>query len=553
MIKTKTTPQEIWKEYQDGVSYKTTIDLYDNVKMNQNFYLGKQWEGVNAPDIEKPVLNVCKQWVDYAVSMLVSDDIGIKVKMPDYLQDATRKVLEGIVNNELNKVIENTKFKTKTRAFIKNCSIDGDAFYHWWYNTEKRTDQPIVGDIDVEILDNTNVIFGDPAEPTTEGQPYIIIVSKLPTDRVKDLAGDASDINDDTEDYNQQEMDARSTNKYTTVLTKLWRQEGSVHYIKTTQKVVLTPDTDLQCKLYPIVKMSWKVQKNSYHGISPLTEIRPNQIMINKFFMMLNEFVKKMSFPKMLYDMTKISSWSNKPEAIGVNGDPREAIAVSSPTAQISQQIIQYSENLIEKTKSVLGIYDVSLGNVRPENTSAIIALQKTASQPLELQKLDYYQTVEDSVHIMMDLMASFYGSRDVKFDTESSQDNMMKFDFSDLRDSSIGIEVEIGTSAYWSEITQIQTLDNMYRAGIIPDPITYLEQLPSGIIASTQDIIDAIYKKQQQEMMAQQAMGQGVPNMGQPQPNSGQSGLPQNISQPKYMGGSNMGITSNNNQDIVV
>lgn len=526
MSKAKTTFIDVWKEYQAGVAYKTQIDLYENVKINQNFYLGKQWEGVNAPDIEKPVINICKQWVDYAISMLVSDDIGINVAMPDYLNPETKNALEYIVNSEIEKVIEETKFKTKTRTFMKNTAIDGDALYHWWYNTDKKADQPMIGAIDVEILDNTNVIFGDPAEQSVEGQPYIIIVSKLPIDKVKEMAGEnEANIVMDADDYNQQEMDAKTTTNYATVLTKIWKEKilvnekmvDTVMYMKSTQKVVLVPPTDLNCRLFPIVKMSWKVQKNSYHGISPLTEVRPNQIMINKFFMMINEYVKKTSFPKILYDMTKIVSWSNKPEALGVNGDPREAVAVSSPTAQFSPQITQYLENLMDKTKSVLGLFDTAVGDARPENTSAIIALQKSASQPLELQKLDYFQTVEDSVQIIMDLMASVYGVRQVKYDTENIQEGVLDFDFADLRDSSINVKVEIGTSAYWSAITQTQSLDNMYRMGIIPDPITYLEQLPSGILPSKSDIIDAIRVYQaQQQMMAQQ----GVQQQGQVDPN---------------------------------
>jgi hypothetical protein len=531
----------IWGEYNDGVSYKTTLELYDNVKYNQNFYLGKQWEGVPAPDIEKPVLNIVKQWVDYAVSMLVSDDIGVNVTLPNYLSDETRTALEYVINEAIMKVLERTKFRTKTRGFIKNASLDGDSLFHWWYNTDKRKDQAFIGDIDLEILDNTNVIFGDPAEPNVEYQPYVIIVSKLLTDTVKDMAkANEGEVMDDADDYNQREMDAKTVKKYTTVLTKLWKEDGEVRFMKTTQKLILVPETGLGQALYPINKMSWKTQKNSYHGVSPITEIRQNQIMINKYYMMLNEYVKKLAFPKLLYDMTKIATWSNKVEALGVNGDPREAIAVSSPTIQISTQIIDYINDLVDKTKAALGIFDVALGDVDPVNTSAIIAVQKSASQPLELQKLDYYQVVEDSVHIIMDIMAAFYGIRPVTFETDTVADGKMAFNFADLRNSDIEINVEVGAAAYWSEITQIQTLDNMYKAGIIPDPITYLEQLPKGILPNKGDIIDAIREMQQNAMMMQ---AQGLdPATGQPIQPDVSSSRP--VSQPTYAGGSINGIT---------
>ena len=38
----KTTPAEIWGEYEKAVSYNYNIDLYDTVEMCENFYNGRQ-------------------------------------------------------------------------------------------------------------------------------------------------------------------------------------------------------------------------------------------------------------------------------------------------------------------------------------------------------------------------------------------------------------------------------------------------------------------------------------------------------------------------------
>lgn len=533
-MKTKITPNEIWKEYNAGIDYKSQLDLYDDVEYNQNFYNGNQWEGVNAPDIEKPVINICRQAVDYFVSMLVSDDIGVTCSIPDGVDELTKQAVEYITTQDIENVFEQTKFKQKTRQFIKDCAINGDAFFHWWYNTDKNRDSKYIGCIDLEIIDSVNVVFGDPAEFSVEPQPYILVVSKLPLDKVRDMVSEEDQylIVPDGQDLNTINYDAHSEDNYATVITKLWKEGGTVWYTKTTQKAVITPPVNLKQKMYPIVKQSWKHRKNSYHGISPLTEIRQNQIMINKYYMMLNEFIKKLSFPKLLYDMTKIPKWTNKIESIGVNGDPRDAIAMTSPTVQLSEQVIGFIENLIDKTKSTLGIYDVALGNVQPENTSAIIALQKTASQPLELQRLDYLQVVEDSVRIIVDIMSAFYGFREVPFKTEDGN-GIMPFNYSDISFEEFGMTIEVGSAYYWSEVTQIQTLDNMYKNGIIPDPITYLEQLPNGVVKNRGEIIDAIRMKQQmdmQMMMQSQLMQQTPSPNGTPSvPTNTVDGLPVN------------------------
>ena len=65
-------PHDIWHEYQKAVSYNRGIDLYDTVKKNENFFIGRQWEGLNAPDLAKPVINVLRRVVSYFISMIVA-------------------------------------------------------------------------------------------------------------------------------------------------------------------------------------------------------------------------------------------------------------------------------------------------------------------------------------------------------------------------------------------------------------------------------------------------------------------------------------------------
>ena len=35
----RTDPQEIWKEYEKGIDYNNSIDLYETVRVNRNFFL----------------------------------------------------------------------------------------------------------------------------------------------------------------------------------------------------------------------------------------------------------------------------------------------------------------------------------------------------------------------------------------------------------------------------------------------------------------------------------------------------------------------------------
>lgn len=550
MASTK-TPEQIWSEYDKMRSYNDALNLIETVEKNQMFYLGEQWDGVNAPNIEKPVVNIIRQSIDYYVSNTVSDDISVQIEIPEDLSPDTKEAINYIVSTEIDKILEMIKFKSKQRKFIRDCALDGDAYNYFWFDTSKNKKAKYIGAINMELIDNTNIGFGDPTEMDAQKQPYILIVQKLPTDIVKEMAEEAGknpdDVKADAESYDQNEMNANMQGEYTTLITRLWRYKGTIHACKATKNAIIKDEIDLMQVLYPISNMVWREKKNCYHGESPVTAVIPNQIMINKYYMMTNEFLKKTAFPKTIYDKQKLPNGiNNKVEAIGVQGNPNEAIITSSPIQPMNAQATQYVQDLIDKTKESLGIYDVALGNARPENTSAIIALQKTASQPLELQKMDYYQMIEDSVRIILDIMSAYYGVRSITIKHTLTPEELMKikqaqqmqmpadpmnpapavpqgdedgeiemdidFDYAELSPENIQLTVEVGASAYWSEIMQMQTMDNMYRAQIIPDPQTYVEEMPNGIIRK-KNIIEAIKRKEvKDQQLAMQASAMQTP-----------------------------------------
>ena len=75
----KKTPQGIWAEYSKAKNFNWSIDLYEQVKRNERFMSGDQWNGVKAPDIDKPVLNFLNRTVAYQVALIISNSIGVSV------------------------------------------------------------------------------------------------------------------------------------------------------------------------------------------------------------------------------------------------------------------------------------------------------------------------------------------------------------------------------------------------------------------------------------------------------------------------------------------
>ena len=101
-----TRPEEIFQEYQKGIDYKSRIGLYETVQQNENFYLGKQWEGVNAPDLDKPVFNVLGRVLSYFLSTIVSDDVAAQVSLFDGKPDEGEQIALDVVSQQFDQIME---------------------------------------------------------------------------------------------------------------------------------------------------------------------------------------------------------------------------------------------------------------------------------------------------------------------------------------------------------------------------------------------------------------------------------------------------------------
>lgn len=546
-MKIKTKPNEIFLEYEDAKTYNQSQDLYSNVEKNQRFFLGNQWQGVNAPDLTKPVFNILKRVCTYYVAMLASDEVGVNIAPMD--ETPENKAVTDIMASEVERVLEQTKTKFKWRTNIKNAVVDGDTCMYINFNPDVDTGHEYRGAIETEIIDNTNVIFGNPYSNDVQTQPWIMVVQRLYTNQVKDYAEgkgvNTDEIVSDSEDYTNTMIDEGE--KLTTVITKFWKERqkiqtkdqfgipqekefDTIFFTKVTQHVVLDEPTDLGYRYYPIAYFTWEKVKNSYHGRSPITGLIPNQIFINKIYAMCMVYMTNMGFPRIFYDENKISKLTNSVASATkiTNMDLAGKMMDAVKAPDFSNQIIQLVDSTIAYTKDFMGASDAALGNVsNPNNTSAIVAVQQASSVPLEIQKLDYYQFVEDVVRVCLDIMANRYGQRIVRIsETQAKELHLLRtdpltgmpimddmgmpqyqtsipLDFGVLKELTYDLNVDVGQASYWSEQTQVQTADALFDRKVITDPVMYLEMIPDKYIKNKAKIIEAL--KQQQEMMAMQ------------------------------------------------
>ena len=502
MTNRKMTPQRVAAEYDAGVQFNTGINLYDTVQTNENFFIGKQWEGVRSNGLPTPVFNFLKRVVLFSVANVSTDNLKLHAKPLPSSGKASTRVLElysDILNDQFAAIFERNQMGGKIREFCRNAAVDGDGCLFAYWDSSVETGQQAKGAIGVEVLQNTQVHFGNPNSRDVQTQPYILIERRMLVNECKDYAREwgasASDIDNITEDDREGsniEIDQLGGNKVTVIL-RLWRDKkrGTIHCYECTRgDAEIRKEWDLGITLYPIVWMNWDYVQDCYHGQAMITGLIPNQIFVNKLFAMSMISLMTLAYPKIVYDRTKVAKWSSKVgAAIGVNGSVDGVAKIIDP-ASISPQISQFIDVAIGYTQKFLGASDVALGDTRPDNTSAIIALQRAAATPMELTKQNLLQCIEQLGRIFMEFEGEYYGTRTVEVEVREIGEKMaVPFDFSTIQSVPCSIDLDAGASSYWSEIANMQTLDNLLMQGKIPTS-EYLRRLPNGQITDRETLI---------------------------------------------------------------
>ena len=521
-------PGEIWNEYQSLTEYLTRNDIYNIVKKNERYYGGRQWEGSNLDNIAKPTMNKLQRIGKYQIASLSSNDVGVAIRSLNDGQ-AENGYLD-LLSKEVKDIIENAKITESSRLMIRNAFVDGASYALQSFDPDYETGQAAKGKIDNQLVDITQMYFGNPYSNVIQKQPYIIIALRQFVGQVQEEARDLGvsnweDITADEDDNYDEDSDG----KLCTVLLKFYKKKKkeifvktvfdeatgeeitieeekevkTVHFLKCTKSVCLIPETDLGYSRYPIARFGWEDRRNSYLYDSPMTSNIVNQVFINKCYAYAHEYAMKSAIPKIVFDSTKMDydDFMNS-TAVGVPGiDMLGKYLDFTKMPDFSNQIIQLIDQTENEMEKNMGVNDAALGNVRPDNTSAIIALQEAAAVPLEIQKQNYYEMWEDLVRNIIDIMICTYGTRTLS--TEEGEP--VEVDFSRLKGFNYRLNIDIGSSAQYSEIAQMNTLNGLFSNGAI-DLNTFLDACPDKYIPQKEKLRKYAEEMQQQKEAIQQA-----------------------------------------------
>lgn len=519
-----------WQLYQKSVDFKTSINLYDAVKTNENFFIGKQWEGVESNGLPTPTFNIIKRVVSFVTSTITSDSIKVTASSlvhsanPDESQDVV-----DIVNDEIGFLFEFNRIPALKRKFARNAAVDGDGCTYTYWDPEIETGQKAKGGIKTEIISNLRVHFGNPNDNEVQNQPWIIIEKREEVRKAMRRAKKNGIENWDaimSDEGHAGIDDVKRTEDKVTVLLMLWRDEddGIIRAFEFTKNAAIKEPWSLGIKLYPVTWLSWDEVQDSYHGQAMITGLIPNQVFINKAWAMSMLSIMRTAFPKYLFNKAILQNLDNRiGGAIGFQGgDINNVIKVIDP-AVISPQVSQLIELAVKETESSLGATSVALGDTRPDNTSAIIALQRAAATPSEMTKQNLYDATEELARIYFEFMGEYYGTRTVLISTPEDMREQyeaigmplpdkvpLPFDFGLLKTHPMILQVDVGASTYYSEIGSMQTLENLLRLKAI-DEVQFLERVSDDYVPKRRELIEE-KKREKEELRRMMMMQAGVP-----------------------------------------
>ena len=495
-----------WLQYESGKEYKRRIGLYKVIRENERFYRGDQWYMIPKSNLPRPVFNVMKRIIDNLCCTVAPSRVSIRYigeRLPFVKNSDELSSMAQVLTENARYRWERSRMDSKLYTLINDAAITGDGVLYCYWKSDADGDGIYIGDIQTDVIDNVNVFVSDVNKSDIQSQDYIILsgrASVLSLRRearengiaerdVMKIVADNSDESVRSVDFDAVELDGEDEAK-ATYLIKFWREDGFVCFEKSTRSCVINR-VKTPCTLYPIAYFSWQKTKNCFHGTSIASSMVPNQKYINRAYAMVMKHMSDTAFSKVIYDKSKIPEWSNEVgEAIAAIGTANVSDAVSVlGVGELQKDYLEFLQNVISNTKELSGATETALGNVNPQNTSAILAIQEASKIPLKLVRAALYQCIEDLANIWADMMFAYFSS-DRMIPTLSADGRYASSLIPSLDNAGkMRALVEVVDESTYNSAVSLSILDKLLEGGHITLE-QYLERIPREYINDAHGLI---------------------------------------------------------------
>lgn len=384
--------------YQKGLDHFRKTGLVSKNEECYRFFEGDQWYGLESGGERLPVYNIISPIVGYKVAMVA--DRRISVSLAPYSDE--RGALCRKVEGEIAKTLEHIRFDKRQWDILRDACVGGTAFTYF-YKGEKG--------VEAELLDSTAVMLANEYERDIEEQDYILIVQRIPVERVRAQAR-ANGI------PAEQIAQIVPNNEDSCIcVLKLWKEDGFVCFERATQTVTYHPATKIEgMHLYPVAKLSWNEKKGSARGIGEVAPIIPNQIEINRSMARSALALKNSAYPRLAYlagsvaNPTDLESIGAPIEVLGGAVSDLDSVLRYLEPSAVNPLVNTFTEGMIDKTRELSGVGQAVTGAVNPENASgaAILAAREAAALYMNAPTSAFLDFAERVAHIICDILCAY-------------------------------------------------------------------------------------------------------------------------------------------------
>jgi hypothetical protein len=522
----------IWDLYEKGRNYHRRVGIYTDTDKNYRFYNGNQWEGAKLGDVEPLQENFIKPIVKYKVSVIHDNLYGVHFSSDNYENRQFQKEAErycDLLNGYMRRLWEKDKMDFKGRRLTKDAAINDEGIIY--INFDRENMMPVH-----EVVKKNDIYYGNENDDDIQSQPYILIRKRMPVVNAIEMAlaegmseNKVSFIIGDNDNFEESGEAAKDElDSMVTVIYKMYKEKGTVHYSVATRWVDITKDVDTGLSLYPVAHFVWEEKEGSARGEGEVRYLIPNQIEVNRILVRRSIVSKTQAFPRSVVDISKISnpqSLNTVGGTIKTNGQPVDdvrKIVGTIPPAQMSPDVKQLQEDLIVVTRELAGAGDTATGQVNPESASgrAILAVQQASQAPMTEQKESYKNFIEDIAKIDLEYLV-VYSEDGIPMEetvtdpiTGEEYIQMVRVPQSVLRELKASVRIDVTPKGVYDRYAMEQTMENFLLQGFFhPQRVAefeaYVNALPDDSVAPKQDLLEGIENIKKTQMQIEQINSQ--------------------------------------------
>lgn len=512
---------DIWELYEKGKNYMRMLRIFSDTDLNYRMYGGNQWEGAKIEGIEQAQYNFIETIVNHKVSRINQNLWAMNFSSENFDREfrKTAEMTCEMLNRKACKVWEKDQMDNKVREASDDSAINDEGIIYVDYDEEEQSPKN-------ELINKNDIQYGNEQSSDIQSQPYIIISQRKSVIEVQQIAREEGisefeirNIVGDTDTAEQPGEDAKiEKDDMVTLVIKMWKQNGTVWFAKSTKYLDIVKPADTGLTLYPVAHFIWKEKKGSARGEGEVRALIPNQLELNKTLARMLLSIKQCAYAQKVANMEKIAN----PNALGQVGgiiktrgnveDVSRIFTYVQP-ASMSTDVSKLIQDLIGITRELKNASEVATGGVNPEDASgkAILAVQQASDQPLIKQLTGLKKFVEDIARIWLDMWTVYTADgmklEEVLTDETTGEEYVRVVDVpaSILENLKATVKIDVTPKGAFDRYAQELSLENLLKGGYFsPQAVgqlrVYANALPDDSTMPKQKLLDICEEMEEEQ-----------------------------------------------------